>query len=97
MVTSYLVLAGIAVCAWAPILFRFYRNWQHRHNPISLAICSAVTLLMWLAVAQIWEITGDVKGEVVSFVSTGLSIVVAAYANYTFYVAAKKFGENREE
>ena len=97
MVTSYLVLAGIAVCAWAPILIRFYRNWQHRHNPISLAICSAVALLMWLAIADIWEITGDVKGEIVSFVSTGVSLVVALYANYTFHIAAKKFDEKRED
>ena len=97
MVTSYLVLAGIAVCAWSPILFRFYKNWQSRHNPISLAICSAVSLLMWLAIAGIWEVTGDVRAEVVSFVSTGVSILVAAYANYTFHIAAKKFDEKRED
>ena len=97
MVVSYFVLAGIVVCAWAPILIRFYRNWQHRHNPISLAICSAVALLMWLAIADIWEITGDVKGEIVSFVSTGVSLVVAIYANYTFQIAAKKFDGKRKE
>jgi hypothetical protein len=96
MVASYLALAGIAVCAWAPILIRFYRNWKRRQNPISLAICSAITLLMWLAVAGIWEVSGDVRAEVVSFVSTGVSIVVAGYANFTFYLAAKKF-DDREE
>lgn len=96
MLAAYYALAGGAVLLWAPILLRFYRNWARRSNPISLAICAAVILLMWLAIAGIWAVLGDVRVEVVTFVSTAVSLVVAAYANFTFYWAEKKFNENRK-
>jgi hypothetical protein len=96
VVAAYYALAGGAVLLWVPILLRFYKNWAARHNPISLAICAAVILLMWLAVAGIWAITGDVRVEVVTFASTAISGAVALYANFTFYWAKKKFDEDRD-
>ena len=95
MLYLYLALAVIAVGAWSPILIRFYRNWQHRHNPVSLAICLVVSLVMWFAIADIWEISGDVSPEVISFASTSVSIIVAIYANIAFYLAAKKFDQRK--
>lgn len=97
MVEIYFAIAGGAVLLWTPILLRFYRNWVGRHNPISLAICAAIILLMWLAIAGAWAVTGSVRGEVVTFVSTSVSLVVAVYTHLTFYWAKKKFDEDREE
>ena len=97
MVTIYFALAAGAVVLWAPILLKFYRNWVGRHNPISLAICAAIILLMWLAIAGGWAVTGSLSGEVVTFASTGISLVVAVYTHFTFYWAKRKFDEDREE
>lgn len=97
MTVAYLVLTALAVLGWAPILIRFYRNWTHRHNPISLSICAAVLLLMWLAVAGIWEFSGDIRSEVVTFVSTSVSVVVSIYANFAFRIAENKFDEKRKD
>lgn len=96
MLIAYYALAGGTVLLWSPILLRFYRNWIKRSNPISLAICAAVTLLMWLAVAGVWAVVGDVRVEVVTFVSTAVSLAVALYANFTFYWAEKTFDQNRK-
>jgi len=95
VVEAYFLLAGAAVVLWVPILLRFYRNWVKRGNPISLSICAAVLLLMWIAVAGIWGITGSVRREVVAYVSTGCSLLVASYANLTFYWAGRKFDDPR--
>ena len=97
MVETYFVLAGTAVVLWTPILLRFYRNWIKRGNPISLSICAAVLLLMWIAVAGAWQVTGGVQKELVAYVTTGCSLAVAGYANFTFYWARKKFDESREK
>jgi len=48
---------------------------------------------MWLAIAGIWVISGDIGKEIVTFVSTCISITVAVYANFTFYLAKKKIEE----
>ena len=96
MVIAYLALATVAVVLWASILVKFYKNWVKRHNPISLSICAAVALLIWLAIAGIWDVSGTIKTELVTFASTGISVVVGFYANFTFYLAKKKFKESRD-
>ncbi|MBW2690434.1 MAG: hypothetical protein JRC99_10950 [Deltaproteobacteria bacterium] len=97
MTIAYFVLTAFAVLGWAPILIRFYRNWTNRHNPISLSICAAILLLIWLAVAGIWEVSGDVRSEVVTFASTAVSVVVSIYANFAFRMAENKFDEKRKD
>lgn len=97
MLAAYFALAGAAVLLWVPILLKFYRNWIRRGNPISLAICSAVLLLMWIAIAGMWDISGQIRREVISYVSTACSALVAVYANLTFYWARKKFDDNRQK
>lgn len=93
MVAVYFVLSGVSVLLWVPILLRFYRNWVKRHNPISLAICATLLLLIWIAIAGIWTVMGDVRKEMVSFTTTGMSALIASYTHFTFYRAEKKFQE----
>jgi hypothetical protein len=97
VLAAYFVLAGMAVLLWVPILLRFYRNWVKRGNPISLSICAAVLLLMWIAVAGVWDVTGQVDHRLIAYVSTGCSLLVAGYANLTFYLARKKFDPRENE
>src|SRR3990172_12157880 len=42
------VVALVIALAWVPVLIRFFRSWQARKNPISLAICILVTLAVYL-------------------------------------------------
>lgn len=95
--TSYIVLMGTVVFLWGLILWKFLRNWKIRRNPISLSICAAILLLMWSAVAGIWVLKKEVDLNLAVFLSTGTSFLFAAYANFTFYWAEKKFDESRKE
>lgn len=95
MVTAYFVLAGLGVALWLPILARFYKSWTGRRNPISLAICAAILLLIWSSVAGGWLVTGSVNTCLVVVVSAGLSAAVAGYAHLAFYWSTKKFNSER--
>lgn len=97
MVTIYFALAGICTVLWLPILFRFYRAWVSRHNPVSLAICAAILLLIWMAVAGSWIVTGSISACTGMLVSTGISSVVALYAHLAFYWSKKRFTDERKE
>ena len=96
MLPAYLTLVGLSVLAWIPILIRFYRSWTKRSNPISLGICAMIMLLIWTRVAGIWQVTGDVSGEVVMLVSTALSLIVALYCHVAFRLAEKLFDDPRK-
>ena len=97
MLTAYLVVAGVAILAWIPILLRFYRSWVKRSNPISLGICAAIILLIWRGAAGVWEITGTVDPAIVLLVSASLSLMVALYCHVAFRLAEKLFDDPRKK
>jgi hypothetical protein len=91
MVTIYFVIAGLAVLLWLPILLKFYKAWLGRHNPVSLAICAVIILLVWSTVAGAWLVTGSLDADVVVLVTSGMSATVAAFAHIAFYWSDRKF------
>ena len=95
MLSAYLVVAGLGILAWIPILLRFYRSWVKRSNPISLGICATIILLIWIGAAGVWEITGTVDKSIVLMVSTSLSLVVALYCHLAFRLAERLFDDPR--
>ena len=95
MVVTYFVVAGIAVILWLPILLKFYKSWLGRHNPVSLAICALILLLVWSSVAGAWLVTGSLDADVVILVSSGLSAMVAAFSHVAFYWSEKRFSGER--
>jgi hypothetical protein len=97
MVATYFVFAGVGVVLWTPILLRFYRSWLGRHNPISLAICAIILLLLWLTVSGVWLATGNMRGDVVALCGVAMSSLVAAFAHLAFYWSSKKFPESRKK
>jgi hypothetical protein len=97
MVTAYFVMAGLGVVLWLPILLRFYKSWLGRHNPISLAICATIMLLVWAMVAGAWVVTGSLSACIIALVSAGMSTAVAAYAHLAFYWSARKFPDKRKK
>lgn len=97
MVETYFVLAGVGVVLWTPILLRFYRSWLGRHNPISLAICAIILLLLWLTVSGVWLATNSIRGDVVALAGVVMSSLVAGFAHLTFYWSSRKFKTTRKK
>ena len=97
MLSAYLVVAGLSVLCWIPILLRFYRSWVKRSNPISLGICATIILLVWTNAAGVWQVTKTVDAEVVLLVSTSLSLAVALYCHVAFRMAEKLFDDPRKK
>lgn len=93
--TLYFWVAGVSVLLWAPIFIRFLRQWWSRDNPVSLAICAAILLIMWWAVAGIWLVTGQADTTVVVFSTAGASILTAFCAHFAFYRSRTKFPDQR--
>jgi hypothetical protein len=91
----YIALAIVTVAVWIPALLKFFRTWKARKNPISLAICTAILLIMWEAVGHIWEITGAVTSAAGMLAFTCLSIAVGIYFNLSFLWAKKRFPDVR--
>lgn len=92
---TYIAVAVLSVALWSPICVRFFRAWNTRKNPVSLAIFATILLIIWFAVAGIWLVTGDVEKQLVAILSTGLSTLVAGYTHFAFYWSQKKFPEQR--
>lgn len=86
---GYLVLTLVALGVWTPIGIRFFRAWRDRGNPVSLAICAAITLLGWEAVARIWVLVGQGNRWTIAFVMTSLLTLVGAYFHFAFEQAKK--------
>lgn len=97
MVIAYFIVTVIAILLWLPILLKFYRAWLGRHNPVSLAICALILLLVWSSVAGTWVVTGGVDAGVVVLVSTGMSAAVATFSHVAFYWSDKRFSGQRRK
>lgn len=97
MLSAYLVVAGLSILCWIPILLRFYRSWVKRSNPISLGICATIILLIWMSAAGVWLVTETVDAKIVLMVSTSLSLVVGIYCHVAFRLAEKLFDDPRKK
>lgn len=97
MLSAYLVVAGLSILSWVPILLRFYRSWVKRGNPISLGICACILLLIWIAAAGVWEITGTVDKEIVLMVSVSMSLIVGGYCHLAFRLSERLFDDPRKK
>lgn len=95
MITLYFIVAGVSVLLWIPILLRFYKSWLGRHNPVSLAIFSAILLLVWSSVAGAWLVIGDLDAGIVVLVSAMMSSIVAVFSHVAFYWSDNKFSNQR--
>jgi hypothetical protein len=93
---AYIIVSAASVILWLPIIFRFYKSWIARRNPVSLAICAAILLIMWTALAGIWIVAGSVNHGMVILVSTGMSAAVAMYAHVAFFWSSRRFPDARK-
>lgn len=95
MVAAYLVLSGVGVILWIPILIRFYRSWIGRQNPISLAICAFVMMMIWFSVAGVWLVFESIGAVEMMLVSSALTLAIAIYSHVAFHLSEKRFGGTR--
>ena len=92
-----LLLASLAVAvAWVPILARFFYSWQDRHNPISLALCGIILLVIYanINVLSIYLFKSNVRWTAYAI----LTFSAAACLNFYLctYWADKKFKDSRQ-
>jgi hypothetical protein len=97
VVILYIVVSVVSVTLWTPILVRFYRSWSKRRNPISLAICAAIALIMWASLAGMWVATNRIEANVFILATAAMSTVVAVYAHIAFYWSQKRFNDSRSD
>lgn len=97
MDTLYYILSATSSALWVPILVKFYRSWSNRHNPVSLAICALITLIIWMAIAGIWILSGNISHELIVTCSAALSSSVAIVFHIAFYWSEHKFAGSRQQ
>lgn len=95
MVVAYLVISLIGVLLWTPILIKFYRSWSARRNPVSLAICAAVVLIMWSTLAGMWLVTGRIQAGELIMATSAMSAAVAIYVHASFVWSKRRFPDSR--
>lgn len=95
MVFAYLLISLIGVVLWMPIMFRFYRAWTARRNPVSLSICAAIAFIMWTTMAGMWLVTGKIEYETLIVATSVMSLAVATYVHVAFYWSKLRFPESR--
>ena len=97
MTIAYTIITAVSVLLWLPIACRFYRSWLHRRNPVSLAICAAILLIMWTAAAGLWIVTDNVNHATAVLVTTGMSVAAALYAHAAFCWSKRRFPSTRRK
>jgi len=85
------IVALVVALAWLPVLLRFFRSWQARGNPISLAIC--VLVLMALYVPPYLASTLPRSWPVATVVAIDVITCMTFYV--TIYYASRKFPDTR--
>lgn len=77
-------LAPIVIAlAWIPLFVRFLRGWKNRKNPVSLAICAAISFLIYTNVVSMSLALGSSDWKVVR----DLDMLFGAFVVVNFYVA----------
>jgi hypothetical protein len=95
MHAAYLVLAGIVVLLWLPVLRRFYASWRRRRNPVSLAICTLIVSMIWQTGGTVWLLLDRVNTPTFVFAVTAVAFAVSLSFHLAFRWARRKFPDAR--
>lgn len=97
MIVAFFLIAVLSIIFWVPIMLRFYKAWTNRNNPVSLAICAMIALIVWSTIAQVWALTDDIEPVQIILVVTVMSAVVGLYSHLAFYWSKKRFPDARSQ
>lgn len=89
-----LVAFSLAV-GWIPIVWKFLRNWQARHNPISLAIAILAAFATWMAIVPYWLVGDSVSPKGVAIGIVVVNAIVLGGFYFAEWRASIRFPEAR--
>jgi len=88
------VTAALAI-GWVPIFMKFREGWKHRRNPVSLAICGVIALMVYSNVLFLLYLSGQTTFDALAWAMR----VFNAIALINFYISFKwariKFDDKR--
>lgn len=95
-VATALSLVGLTlIAAWVPILLRFFRAWKQRHNPVSLAICGVVLLIIYMNVLLIMVSSFKASLFGALLIGLGFNVIACFNIHIAFRWSEKKFHDQR--
>lgn len=79
----YVIAPVVLALAWIPLFLRFLRGWRNRKNPVSLAICAAISFLIYTNVVSMLLALGAGDWQTVR----ALNLLFGAFVIVNFYIA----------
>lgn len=89
-----IVLLLLAV-AWLPLAWRFFRGWRNRKNPVSLAICAAISLSSYANILLALTLLGQASWAFFTFATRVFDLIVVANFYVAFHWSNTRFPNTR--
>ena len=96
MISWMTLFALVAIAAWVPVLWRFFSAWRKRRNPVSLAICLMITLLLYTSIISIMRLDGTITPEWAWFGFLLFNVTTCANFYAAFWWSGRKFTDTRD-
>jgi hypothetical protein len=85
------ILAALAALGWGPIVWHFFRAWQVRKNPISLAICILILFSTYVDLMLILQVDGVLAGRISAWLMFGFSLLTCVNFHLSFFWSKRLF------
>jgi hypothetical protein len=95
MSVLFAVALLVLAMAWLPLAWRFLRGWRNRKNPVSLAICAAIGLSVYVNVMLALALTERTSWEFFTIATRAFDLIVVANFYIAFHWSKKRFPEAR--
>jgi hypothetical protein len=94
---SILLAAALLTLAvvWLPLAWRFLRGWRNRKNPVSLAICAAIGLSVYVNIMMALALTEHTSWEFFIIATRLFDLVVIVNFYVAFHWSKKRFPNAR--
>ena len=88
-------VSAVLTLVWVPILLRFVRAWQARHNPISLAICGIILLSIYSNILTIAVYLYESEPAWAAYATHSFNALICLNFYLAFLWSNKKFPDSR--
>lgn len=95
MNTLFSIVAAVLALLWAPLIGKFYKAWHDRKNPVSLAICWMIIVVMYSHLLYTLVMSFEADHRWVSAIALAFSFVACVNFYVSFYWSKKKFKDQR--
>jgi hypothetical protein len=89
------LVAVLSIVAWVPVISRFFNAWRRRRNPISLAICLVLGLLIYTCIIIIENVEGEVAPLWLWIGFLGFNALVCFNFYVSFWWSSRRFPDRR--